>query len=399
MTAERKPALTLLKALFLMLTVFPSPSSFLAAQQDSRIEIYNLRHFTHPTFTRVVVDIGNLREYSFNKLVLPDRIYVDIYQAKLNPILHNKTYLVKNDYIHQIRTAQKSPNTVRVVVDLDFHKVKRFQVWPAFDPFRVVLDIYPIEAQPETSPEKPSLPAKPTKEGYTMARQLGLGIQRIVIDPGHGGTDPGCIGRNGTKEKTVVLDICRRLKKLLDGHEGLQVILTRESDIFVPLENRTVIANQKQADLFISIHANAHPSRKRFGVETFFLNFSHDSSVIETAARENATSTKNISEMKGILEKIVRNSKSVESKELAEIIQKSLINSLKKIYKDTKDLGHKGGPFWVLIGVETPSVLVEVSHLSNSKEETKLRSAQYRQHIAQGIYNGIKEYIQSLGKG
>lgn len=368
-------------------------------QKDDRVEIYDLRYFTHPTFTRIVVDIGTLREYSPHELPSPDRIFVDIYQAKLNPILHNKTYLVKNDYINQIRIAQKSPNTVRVVVDIDFNRVKRFQVWPAFDPFRIVIDIYPSETGFDVSTEKPPQPAQPTKEGYSMARQLGLGIQKIVIDPGHGGKDPGAIGKSGTMEKIIVLDICQRLKKLLGANNGLEVIMTRESDIYVPVENRTVIANQKQADLFVSVHANANPSKKRSGVETFYLNFSQDPSVIETAALENATSTKNLSEMRSILEKIVKNSKVMESKELANDIQKNLVLTLQKKYKDVKDLGYKGGPFWVLIGVETPSILVEVSYLSNSREETRLKNAQYRQYIAQGIYNGIKEYMNSLGKG
>jgi len=390
---KRKGVLSFGIALLLVSTV-----SF-SFQKDERVEIYDLRYFTHPTFTRVVVDIGTLREYSPHELPSPDRIFVDIYQAKLNPILHNKTYLVKNDYINQIRIAQKSPNTVRVVVDLDFNKVKRFQVWPAFDPFRIVIDIYPQDISTDTSTEKSPQPAQPTKEGYSMARQLGLGIQRIVIDPGHGGKDPGAIGKSGTMEKIIVLDICQRLKKLLGAHNDLEVIMTRESDIYVPVENRTVIANQKQADLFISVHANSNPSKKRSGVETFYLNFSLDPSVIETAALENATSTKNLSEMRSILEKIAKNSKVMESKELANDIQKNLVLTLQKIHKDVKDLGYKGGPFWVLIGVETPSVLVEVSYLSNSREETRLKSARYRQYIAQGIYNGIKEYMNSLGKG
>jgi N-acetylmuramoyl-L-alanine amidase len=370
-----------------------------ALQRDERVEIYDLRHFTHPTFTRVVVDIGTLREYSPHELPSPDRVFVDIYQAKLNPILHNKTYLVNNEYINQIRIAQRSPNTVRVVVDLDFAKVKRFQVWPAFDPFRIVIDIYPSETGSAAKTEKPPQPAQPTREGYSMARQLGLGIQRIVIDPGHGGKDPGAIGKSGTMEKKIVLDICQRLKKLLGTHKNLEIIMTRESDIYVPVENRTVIANQKRADLFISVHANSNPSKKRSGVETFYLNFSQDPSVIETAALENATSTKNLSEMRSILEKIAKNSKVMESKELANDIQKNIIMTLQKMYRDVRDLGYKGGPFWVLIGVETPSVLVEVSYLSNAKEETRLKNAQYRQYIAQGIYSGIKEYMNSLGKG
>lgn len=370
--------------------------SLSSGENDQRIEIYSLRSYTHPSYTRIVVDIGTLREYSFNELREPDRIYVDIYQTKLNPILHGKTFLVKNAYLSQIRIAQKTTSTVRVVTDLDFQKVKRYRVFHLFDPFRIVIDIYPDSPVLKTSPAKPPQPAK---SGYSMARQLGLGIQRIVIDPGHGGEDPGCIGKKGLQEKNIVLDVSRRLKKLLSQNNGIEVILTRESDIFVPLENRTVIANQKQADLYISIHANANRSKKRSGVETFFLNFSQDPSVNEIAARENATSTKNISEMKEIIKKIVQNSKIVESKDLAEKIQKNLVKYLSKKYKNVKNLGVKGGPFWVLIGGEMPSVLVEISHLSNLREEGMLKNPRYRQEIAQGIYQGILEYIHSLGKG
>lgn len=370
--------------------------SLSSGENDQKIEIYSLRSYTHPSYTRIVVDIGTLREYSFNELREPDRIYVDIYQTKLNPILHGKTFLVKNAYLSQIRIAQKTTSTVRVVTDLDFQKVKRYRVFHLFDPFRIVIDIYPDSPALKTSPAKPPQPAK---SGYSIARQLGLGIQRIVIDPGHGGEDPGCIGKKGLQEKNIVLDVSRRLKKLLSQNNGIEVILTRESDIFVPLENRTVIANQKQADLYISIHANANRSKKRSGVETFFLNFSQDPSVNEIAARENATSSKNISEMKEIIKKIVQNSKIVESKDLAERIQKNLVISLSQKYKNVKDLGVKGGPFWVLIGGEMPSILVEISHLSNLREEEMLKSSRYRQQIAQGIYQGILEYIHSLGKG
>ncbi len=374
--------------------------SLLAQKADPRVEIYNLRSYTHPSHTRIVVDIGTLREYSFNELRKPDRIYVDIYQAKLNPLLHGKTFLVKNAYLSQIRIAQKTSSTVRVVADLDFQTVKRYHIFHLFDPFRIVIDIYPLASTQDASPAKPSQPPQPAKSGYSIARQLGLGIQTIVIDPGHGGEDPGCIGKKGIKEKNIVLDVSSRLKKLLSQNDQLEVILTRESDIFIPLESRTVIANQKNADLYISIHANAHRSRKRSGVETFYLNISQDASVNEIAARENATSTKNLSEMKEILLKIVRNSKIVESKELADKIQKNLVKSLSQKYKKVKNLGVKGGPFWVLIGVEeAPSVLVEISHLSNQTEEARLKSPQYRQQIAQGIYEGVLEYIRSLGKG
>lgn len=374
-------------------------SSLFSFQADPRIEISSLRYHTHPSFTRIVADIGKLREYFSSDLLSPDRIYVDIYQAKLNPILHGKTIPVKNNYLSQIRIAQKTTSTVRIAVDIDFKKIKRYRVWHLFDPFRIIIDIYPGNSPLKHPPVKITQPAKPAKEGYSMVRQLGLGIQRIVIDPGHGGSDPGCIGKKGAQEKDIVLDVCTRLKKLLSSKKGLEAILTRESDIFVPVENRTIIANQKQADIFISVHANSNTNKKHYGIETFYLNFSQDPSVNEIAARENATSTKNISEMKEIIEMIVKNSKIVESMELAEKIQKNMTKCLSKKYKNIKNLGVKGGPFWVLIGGEMPSVLVEISHLSNLREEERLKSPQYLQRIAQGIYEGIIEYIQSLGKG
>jgi len=370
-----------------------------SAYADSRIEINSLRHWTHPTYTRVVVDVGKLREYSYNELGSPDRIYVDIYQTKLNPILHGKNIPVKNDYLLQMRIAQKTHSTVRVALDVDFDKVKRYRVWHIFDPFRILIDIYPEVSAKNVPAQKISQPAEPIKGGYSMARQLGLGIHTIVIDPGHGGKDPGCIGQKATKEKNIALDVSLRLKELLSSQKELEVILTRETDIFVPLESRCVIANQKQADVFISIHANSNPSKKHSGIQTFFLNFSQDPFVNMVAARENATSTKNISEMKEIIEKIVKNSKIIESKELAEKTQKNLTECLSNKYKNVKNLGVKGGPFWVLMGGEMPSILVEISHLSNLREETLLKSSQYRQQIAQGIYEGILEYIHSLGKG
>lgn len=368
-------------------------------QNDQRVEIYNLRNHIHPTFTRIVVDIGKLREYYYSQLASPDRIYVDIYQAKLNPILHGKKETISNDYLKSVRIAQKNQTTVRVVADIHSDRIAKYHVWHLFDPFRVVIDIYPKEPALNTAPLESPKPAKPAKEGYSMARQLGLGIGRVVIDPGHGGKDPGCIGKNGLQEKTVVLEVCLELKKILSNYNGLEVILTRETDIFLPVENRPVIANQKRADLYISVHANAFPNRKRSGVQTFFLNFSTDPSVTAIAAQENATSTKNISEMKEIITKITRNSKIIESKDLAVKIQKNLSRTLSTEYKDVKDLGVKGGPFWVLIGGEMPSVLVEISHLSNSREAERLKSPKYRRLVAQGIFNGIKDYVESLGKG
>jgi N-acetylmuramoyl-L-alanine amidase len=393
-----------------------------APQDDPRVEIVNLRRSTHPNFTRVVLDIGKLREYSPGELRDPGRIYVDVLQAKLNPILQGQSYPVKADYISQIRISQKTSSTVRLVVDVDFSRIVSYRVYHLFDPFRLVIDVYPREANGAAPAEKPvekpadktAVPGNKTAtppvkrdvdpndrnlNATSMARQLGLGVRTVVIDPGHGGPRPGTIGKTGLQEKEVNLGVALALQKLLREKAGLEAVLTRESDVDVSLEDRTIIANQKRADLFVSIHSNAHRDRKRGGVETFFLNVSPDPSVIELAAAENATSTKNIGEMKTILQKIVQNSKVQESRGLAESIQRNLVKALSQDLPSIKSLGVKGGPFWVLIGGEMPSVLVEISHLSNPREEAKLRTQRYRELAAQGIYDGIMEYIHSLGKG
>ena len=366
--------------------------------QAQTAEIYDLRFFTHPNFTRIVVDAGQLREYAPMESRNPDRITVDIFQARLNPIVREESAPSRSDYISQIRISQKSETTVRVAIDVDFHRVRRYEVFHVFDPFRIVIDIYPHEKKPAET-IKPPQPAQPVGKAYTMARQLGLGVRTILIDPGHGGPDPGCLDPTALYEKDLTLDISLRLRDLLKANTGLSVLMTRESDIAVPLENRTVIANQRRADIIVSVHINAFPDSKRKGIETFFLNFSTDPTVNALAARENATTTKTIGEMDKIIRKIVQNSKIVESQELARRVQKSLIAAARTRYKDVVDLGTKGGPFWTLIGAEMPSILVEISHLSNPVEAKRLREDAYRQAAARGIYEGILAYLQSLGKG
>jgi N-acetylmuramoyl-L-alanine amidase len=402
---NRWPVIFLIAAPLLFLGAKPQP--------DNRAEIVNLRYYTHPAFTRIVLDIGKLREYTSGELQQPGRIYLDVFQAKLNPILEGQSYPVKSDYLSQIVAFQKTASTARVVVDVDFLKVQSYRAYHLFDPFRIVIDIYPRPApeapgaKAQTAPGteatppagQPAKPPEPLPSGYSMARQLGLGVRTIVLDPGHGGSDPGCIGKTGLEEKVITLDVSLALKKMLVEKAGLNVILVRESDIMVPLESRPVIANQKRADLFVSIHVNAHRDRTREWVETFYLNFSPDPAVVELAARENASSSKNIGQMKDIIQKIAQNSKVDESRDLAERIQRNLLHSLSAANPKVKDLGVRGAPFWVLIGSEMPSVLVEISHLSNAGEEARLKTAKYRELAVQWIYDGIMEYVRSLGKG
>jgi N-acetylmuramoyl-L-alanine amidase len=370
-------------------------------------EIHNLRYYTHPNFTRIVLDVSVLREYVWNETLTPSEITVDVFQARLNPIVPEESAPSRADYLKRLRIAQKSPTTVRLTIEADLSRVRLYQVYNVADPFRIVIDIYPKDKTGPAATEAPApapkpktpQPAEPVRGGYSLARQLGLGVRTIILDPGHGGSDPGCLDPAGPQEKDLNLDIALRLKAILEAETDLSVILTRETDIHVPLETRTVVANQRKADLFISIHVNAFRSKTRRGIETFFLNFSPDPAVNELAARENATTTKTIGEMDKIIRKIAQNSRIIESRVLAEKIQANLVQYLARRYANVKDLGAKGGPFWTLLGSEMPSILVEVAHLSNPDESKRLQDPAFRQNAARGIFEGLAAYIRSLGKG
>lgn len=391
---------------------------------DPRAEISGLRFHQHPDFLRIVLDISQVREFYSAELKNPERFYLDVFQAKLSPSLAGRSLELNSGCVRSLRLAQKNPSTVRLTVELEPGKKEEQKIYYLKNPNRLVLDLYhrvepsakgagdsasaqaanlPKEKSVATSPpvtaENPPRPPLPSSSGYTLVRQLGLGVKRIVLDPGHGGSDPGCLGVNGLKEKDVALDIALRLKKILETEGHFEVLLTRDQDITLPLEKRTALANKYAADLFVSIHLNASPRKNRTGVETFYLNFSPDPAVNELAARENASSTKNIREIKLIVEKIMKNTKYDESKELAEKIHHNLYSHLKQHFGPRDDLGVKGGPFWVLIGTEMPAVLVETSHLSNPKEAEALKTDMYRESIATGIFRGIIEYVKSLGKG
>lgn len=216
----------------------------------------------------------------------------------------------------------------------------------------------------------------------------------IVIDPGHGGKDAGARGKKGLAEKDVVLDIAIKLKKMIQKKLGYKVILTRSKDVFIPLKKRTEIANNKKADLFISIHANASERKDASGIETYYLDFAKSNRALETAARENQVPLASIKDdVQYILADMAANSKMNESSQLAGTIQNSLISGLRKNYKGVKDLHAKGGPFYVLYGANMPSVLVETSFISNPKEWKRLRSSKYRERLAQHMYSGIKKYL------
>jgi len=239
--------------------------------------------------------------------------------------------------------------------------------------------------------------AQPTADGQrSLIRALGLKVGRIVIDAGHGGHDTGTIGPNGLLEKDLVLDVSLRLGRLLQNKMGAEVVYTRDDDTFVPLETRTAIANQQQADLFISIHANSSQDSSARGVETYYLNFNPSPDALEVAARENAVSEKSVHELGDLVKKIALKEKVEESREFAADVQHSLYQGLAGKERAMRDRGVKKAPFIVLIGANMPSILAEISFVSNPGDERKLQTPDYRQKIAESLYKGIARYINGL---
>ena len=239
--------------------------------------------------------------------------------------------------------------------------------------------------------------AKPTSLGErSLVRALGLKIGRIVVDAGHGGHDTGTIGPSGFKEKDLVLDVSLRLGKLLENKMGAEVVYTRDDDTFIPLETRTAIANQNQADLFISVHANSSDDPAARGVETYYLNFTSSADALEVAARENAVSEKSIYELQDLVKKIALKDKIDESKEFASNVQSALYSGLNAKGGGPRNRGVKKAPFVVLIGANMPSILAEISFVSNPNDERKLQKPDYRQKIAESLYRGIAKYVGGL---
>jgi N-acetylmuramoyl-L-alanine amidase len=253
------------------------------------------------------------------------------------------------------------------------------------------------KASTGTAEATPARAAVPTADGETsLVRALGLKIGRIVIDAGHGGHDSGTLGLDGIEEKDVVLDVALRLGKLLSDRLGAQIVYTRSDDTFVPLETRTAIANKAQADLFLSIHANSSPDASARGVETYYLNFTSDPTALEVAARENAVSDQSIHQLSDLVKKIALKDKIAESREFAADVEESLYGGLQRGNAGLKDRGVKKAPFVVLIGANMPSVLAEISFVTNAKDAGQLGEPDYRERVAESLYRGVARYEGGL---
>jgi N-acetylmuramoyl-L-alanine amidase len=438
------------------------------ADEEKTASVRDIRTWNAQTSTRIVVTLDDTVQYDAARIASPDRIYFDIYKAKIATQLAAKPLDVQGGLLKSIRVAPNKPGVVRVVLDVD--GAKDYSAFLLANPYRLVIDVHaqnadtakstptpaaapvvgaarsvdesaaehpvaaargtapvtaPAASQPAVSPSTqakglasstpkpgsslrndsnkvaaltpPSEP-KPMRGGdRSLTRALGLKINRIVIDAGHGGHDTGTIGPHGLMEKDLCLDVALRLGALIQQKlPGAEVVYTRKDDTFVPLEDRTKIANDAKADLFISIHANSSPDPSARGVETYYLNFATSPESMEVAARENANSQESLHDLQEIIQKIARNEKIEESKELAGDIQGTLTQRLQLVSLNERNRGVKKAPFIVLIGANMPSVLSEISFVSNPYDERLLRKPEQRQRIAEGLYRGITTYLANL---
>ncbi len=364
------------------------------------VALKDIRHWSSKDYTRVVIDLSGPVNYT-NKILPEDkehnkpvRICIDLKDSYLPKSFKNR-FPIGDGLLQAVRVGQFSKKVVRVV--LDTQSLNDYKIFTLEDPFRIVIDALGNHSRTRSSLTKPAVSIPKKLPNASLVQQLGLGIKTIVIDPGHGGRDCGAIGYRRLKEKKIVLAIAKRLREeLKKRHPHLRVILTRSRDRYISLEERTAIANTKKADLFISIHANAHRNRKVAGIETFFLNFATDEEAVRVAALENATSKKSISDLQSILHHLMLNSKIAESSNLAHMVQRKLVRRLRSKFKHVRDHGVKQAPFYVLIGAKMPAILVETSYISNPTEARRLNNSRYQREIAKGIADGIDAYISQI---
>lgn len=378
--------------------------------------VKEVRSWTNPDYTRISISLDHEAAYESHQIKkspsdpFPSRIYLDINGAKAAPGL--KDVPVKDGFLKTVRVGQFKGDVVRVVLDVE--KIRDFKVFTFSDPFQIIIDVKgertpefrkaePViqqlspavearaselkeVAEPAPAREKPQ-PLPPPKPGK---------VRRIVVDPGHGGHDPGASGANGVHEKDVVLAMGLKLAERLRKDLGLDVVMTRSTDVFIPLEERTAIANKVNADLFVSIHANASLNRSASGIETYYLNLAKTEKSAQLAARENNTSLEKVSVLQAVLYDLMANYKLNDSAHLAEEVQKGVVKRVSSQYTGVRNNGVKQGPFYVLVGATMPSILVETAFVTNEKEEARLRDPAYQDSTVQGIEDGIRAYISGL---
>ena len=403
-----------------------------------------------PDGVRLTIEMDRETTYHAERLDNPSRVFFDLKNTTVASSLLDASLKYDDLLVREVRFG-RHPDATRVVMDME--GVETYSVFTLYEPFRLVVDFRragaasaastPLPAHSAAAPPAPAAkdvpapppavaapprpspalatdspvareatpvvsaaapaatpPAPPTTNAdgkYSLSRQLGLGVSRIVIDAGHGGHDPGARG-NGLTESELTLDVALRLQKLLEQQPGVEVVMTRATDVFIPLEERTRIANREGADLFLSIHANASRNTKARGVETYFLNFATNPDAEAVAARENAGSGQSMRKLPDIVRAIALNNKIDESRDFAEMVQRAMVRKLSARNQALRDIGVKQAPFVVLIGASMPSVLAEMSFVTNKQDAALLKTPAYRQQIAEALLDAVVRYQQSLKK-
>ena len=364
------------------------------------VTVQGLRFWSNPSYTRIVVDADQETNFSHRLLKRdpsikkPQRLYIDLSKSRLGKDLE-KFIPINDELLSDARAGQYTIDSVRIVVDIK--SFKNYKIFSLKNPFRIVLDVWGEDSDRQVagSSASPTRPSTGKLPPGAIARQLALGVSRIVIDPGHGGKDFGAPGYlKGVHEKHIVLEIAKRLARKVESELKCDAVLTRTTDRYLTLEERTAIANTQNADLFISIHTNAVRDNRAYGIETFFLNLATDDDAIRVAARENATSAKNISDLESILNDLMQNAKISESSRLAGMVQEEIVLHLKKNFSYIRSKGVKQAPFYVLLGAQMPALLVETSFISNPRECKRLTSTAYQEELCDGIIRGIRKYIK-----
>jgi N-acetylmuramoyl-L-alanine amidase len=381
-----------------------------------------------PGTIRVVLDLEDGVEFTASQLSNPERLMVELRagkKSKAAPAVTSSAapvpqeapapaaakveeeVLPKNLLIPPVfatmsgASATPPPISAKVVAPSQIIKVTPAEPVKLPEPVKEAARTAAV-AEPSLAPSpsqaQPKAASRNSNGERSLTRVLGLKLGRVVLDPGHGGHDQGTKSKSGLLEKDLVLDVSKRLAELLKERMGADVVLTRDDDTYLSLEERTRLANQEKADLFLSIHANSSPAKNVAGVETFYLNFSTGREDLDLATRENAASERSIGDLKEVVSKIALRAKVDESREFALRIQNSLHSAAVKQNKEAKDRGVKRAPFVVLIGADMPSVLAEIGFLTNSKDETLLKSEEHRDRIAEALYQGIASYAESLSR-
>ena len=394
-----------------------SRAELVAEQREGALssapKLAKIRFWSGPEYTRVVLDLTAPVSAEPHLLAgdLP-RLYFDLVYTTLAPDLPPEIPIL-NGLVQRVRASRFDEQRTRVVIDLDHQS--DYKLVTLDNPYRIVVDVQGAPTrQVESAKKDPGrglveplddsianiLNRVPTAQPVLHVPQQSKrdGIHLIVIDAGHGGKDPGAIGPNNIKEKTVALQMAKKLAEQLRRMLGVKVLLTRSDDSFLELQERTAYANRVGADLFISLHANASPNNHAYGLETYFLNLAKNNQAAEVAARENGTSLEAVTNLEAILFDLMANAKINESSRLAAEVQQAMVSGLRPHFSRIKDLGVRQGPFHVLLGATMPSVLVEAAFISHPREEKRLEDDRYQEEVAKAIVNGVKSYAATAEK-